>query len=92
MELAQPVERVREQEIPYLVAAEVEDERAPVGMRAPARVTCSYSAVPSKRAERELVAREVRRHPVQDHADAGRCSASTKAPEVVGLAEAETGA
>ena len=38
VELAQPVERVREQEVAHLVAAEVEDERAPVGVRAAARV------------------------------------------------------
>ncbi len=36
--LAQPEERVREQEVAHLAAAEVEDERAPVGMRAAPRV------------------------------------------------------
>ena len=36
--LAQPEERVREQEVAHLGAPEVEDERAPVGMRAAPRV------------------------------------------------------
>ena len=55
--LLQPVERVREQEVPHLAAAEVEDERAPVGMRAAARIrvlvqrACRRSArAPSRRA------------------------------------------
>ena len=71
VELAHPVERVREQEVPHLVPAEVEDERPPVGMRAAARVLVLVERRAVEAAERELVAREVRRHPVQDHADPG---------------------
>ena len=87
VELAQPVERVREQEVPHLVAAEVEDERAPVGMRAATRVLVLVERGAVEAAERELVAREVRRHPVEDHADPGRVQRVDERPEVVGLAE-----
>ncbi len=38
VEFAQPVERVRQQEIAHFIAAEVEDERAPFAMLALARV------------------------------------------------------
>ena len=69
VELAQPVERVREQEVAHLVAAVVEDERAPVGMRAAARVLVLVERGAVEARERPLVAREVRGHPVEDHAD-----------------------
>src|SRR4029078_4515858 len=36
--LREPVERVREEEVPHLVTAVVEDERPPVGVRAAPRV------------------------------------------------------
>ena len=38
VELLEPVERVGDQEVPHLVAAVVEDQRAPVGMLAVARI------------------------------------------------------
>ncbi len=86
MELARPVERVREQEVPHLVAPEVEDEGAPVGMRAAARILVLVQSGAVEPAERELVAREVRRHPVQDHADSGHVQRVDERPEVVRLA------
>ena len=67
--LAQPEERVREQEVLHLGAAEVEDERPPVGMRAAPRVVVLVERGAVEARERPLVAREVRRHPVEDHAD-----------------------
>ncbi len=69
VELSHPVESVREQEVPHLVAPEVEDERAPVGVRAAARVGVLVKGRAVEVRERELVARKVRGHPVQDHAD-----------------------
>ena len=68
--LAQPEQRVGDQEVADLVAAEVEDERAPVGVRAAARVGVLVERGAVEAREREVVAREVRRHPVEDHADA----------------------
>ena len=71
VELAHPVERVREQEVPHLVPAEVEDQRAPVGMRAAARILVLVQRRAVEAGERELVPREVRGHPVEDDADPG---------------------
>ena len=88
MELAQPVERVREQEVPHLVPAEVEDERSPVRMRATARILVLVERGSVEPSESELVARKVRRHPVEDHADPGRVQRVDERAEVVGLAHA----
>ena len=96
VEVLEPVERAREQEVPHLGAAVVEDQRAPVGMRAPPRVGVLVERGAVEAGERELVAREVGRHPVEDHADAraraaGRRSArkSSGAPKrAVGREEA----
>ena len=58
--LAQPEERVREQEVPHLAAPEVEDERPPVGMRAASRVGVLVQGGAVEARERPLVARKVR--------------------------------
>ena len=70
--LAQPEQRVRDQEVADLVAAEVEHQRAPVGVRAAARIGVLVQRGAVEPRERELVAREVRGNPVEDHADAAR--------------------
>ena len=87
VELAHPVEGVREQEVPHLVPREVEDQRAPVGMRAAARVVVLVERRAVEARERPLVAREVRRHPVEQHADPGGVERVDERPEVVGRAE-----
>ena len=89
--LAQPVERVREEEVPHLGAPEVEDERAPVGMRAAPRVGVLVEVRPVEAGERPVVAREVRGHPVEDHADAALVEPVDEVAEVVGRAEARGG-
>ncbi len=87
MELARPEQRVGEQEVLDLVAPVVEDERAPVGVRAAARVLVLVERRAVEASERPGVAREVRRHPVQQHADAVLVHAVDEAAEVVGRAE-----
>ena len=87
VELAHPVERVREQEVAHLVAAEVEDQRPPVRVRAAARVLVLVERRPVEARERELVAGEVGRHPVEDHADPGLVQRVDERTEVVRLAE-----
>ena len=89
--LAQPVERVREQEVAHLVAAEVEDQRAPVGMRAAARILVLVERRPVEARERELVAREVRGHPVEDDADPGLVERVHERPEVIRLSHRRDG-
>ena len=56
VELAHPVEGVREQEVADLVAPEVEDESAPVGMGAAARILVLVEARAVEACERPLVA------------------------------------
>ena len=92
VELLQPVERVREQEVPHLVAPVVEDERAPVRMRAAARVLVLVERRAVEARERPLVAREVRGHPVEDHADLLPVQLVDERAEVVGIAEARRSA
>ena len=87
VELLQPVERVGDQEVAHLGAAVVEDQRAPVGMRAEPRVGVLVERRAVEAGERELVAREVPGHPVEDHADAGRVQPVDQEPQVVGRAE-----
>ena len=89
--LAQPVQRVGQQEVADLVAAEVEDERAPVGVRAAARVLVLVQRGAVEARERPGVAREVRRHPVEEHADALGVHPVDEGAEVVGRAVARRG-
>ncbi len=59
-----------EEEVADLVAAVVEDHRAPVGMLALARVFVLVEGGAVEAAQAVAIAREVGRHPVEDHADA----------------------
>ena len=69
--LLEPEQRVGQQEIADLVAAVVEDQRAPVLMLALPRifVLVQRGAVEPREAVRVL--RKMSRHPVEDHAEAG---------------------
>ena len=86
--LAHPEQGVGDEEVAHLVAPVVEDERAPVGVLAAARVGVLVERGAVEARERELVAREVRRHPVEDHAEAVAVQAVDELAEVVGRAEA----
>ena len=83
----QPVQGAREQEVAHLVAAEVEDECAPVGMLAAARILVLVQGRAVEAGQRPVVLREVRRHPVEDHADPGLVHPVDEGAEVVGRAE-----
>ena len=88
VELARPEQRVGDEEVAHLVAAVVEDQRAPLRVRAAARVLVLVERRAVEARERPVVAREVRRHPVEDHADAVRVHPVDEQPEVVGRAVA----
>ena len=60
-------------------------------MGAAARVGVLVERRPVELRERELVAREVRRHPVEDHADPGLVQRVDEGAEVVRLAERRHG-
>ena len=91
MVLAQPVEGVGDEEVADLVAAVVEDQRAPVGVGAAARVGVLVERRAVEAGEREVVAREVRGHPVEDHAEPVLVQAVDEGLEVVGRAVARRG-
>ena len=88
VELLEPEQRVGDEEVADLVAPVVEDQRAPVGVRAAARVGVLVERGAVEAGEREVVAREVRRDPVEDHADAVLVQAVDELAQVVGRAEA----
>ena len=89
--LLEPVQRVGDQEVADLAATEVEDEGAPVGVLAArgVRVLVERRAVEAR--QREGVLREVRRHPVDDHADARLVQLVDEVAEAVGVAEPRRG-
>ena len=89
--LAQPEQGVGDEEVADLVAPEVEHQRAPVRMRAAARVGVLVERGAVEAGQRELVAREVRRDPVEDDADALGVHLVDERAQVVGRAVAGGG-
>ena len=87
VELLEPVQRVGDQEVAHLGAAEVEDVGAPVELLAAAGVGVLVERGAVEAAQRPRVLGEVRGHPVHDHADAGLVQRVDQRPEVVGSAE-----
>ena len=87
VELLQPVDGVGDQEVPHFVPPEVEDERAPVGLLAAARVGVLVQRGAVEPRQRPVVPREVPGHPVQQHADAGLVQRVDQVAEVVRAAE-----
>ncbi len=83
-----PVQRRADQEAPHLGAAEVEHQRAPVRVLAQARVLVLVQRRAVEAGERVRVLRKVRRHPVQDHADAGLVQAVDQQAKAVRVAVA----
>ena len=86
--LLEPEQRVAQQEVADLVAAVVEDERAPVLVLALPRigVLVERRAVEAREAVRVL--REMPGHPVEDHADARPVARVDEDLEVLRRAEA----
>ena len=69
-------------------AAVVEDERAPIGVCAAPRILVLVERRAVEADERELVAREVRRNPVEDHAETAGVQPIDEGAELVGRAVA----
>ena len=87
VELLAPVDGVGDEEVAHLHPAEVEDVGAPVGLVPATRVRVLVQRLAVELRQRPGVAREVRRHPVEDHADPGLVQAVDEVAEVVGAAE-----
>ncbi len=89
--LIQPEDGVADQELADLVAAVVEDERAPIEVTPLARVVVLIEVSAVEEAERELVGGEVGRNPVDQDADALLVAGVDEGHEVVRRAEAAGG-
>jgi len=83
MEFVDPVQRIGDQEVAHFVAAEIENQCAPVLMLAATRVGVLIHGLPGKARQRPVVFREVRRHPVEQHADAGLVAGIDKGAKFV---------
>ena len=87
MEVPHPGGRAREQEVAHLGPAVVEDQGAPVGVEAATRVVVLVERGAVEAGQGPLVAREVRRHPVDDDAETAPVQRVDQGTEVVGFAE-----
>src|SRR5262249_10131134 len=83
VEMLQPMERARDQEALHLASPEIVDGSVPVLGETLARieVLVEGSAVEARQTVR--IGREMRRHPVEDEADAGAMQAVDEAPETL---------
>ena len=69
MKLIEPEQRVADQEIPHLVASEIENERAPILLFALPRIGMLVKIGTVKLGQSMSVLREMSRHPIHDDAD-----------------------
>jgi hypothetical protein len=83
MKAVQPVERVADQEIGDLAAAEVIDRGVPIGMKTPARVGMLEQRTAVEHREPVRVRRKMRRHPIEDDAEPRPVRRVYEAPEAV---------
>jgi hypothetical protein len=86
--LLDPEQRVADQEVPHLGAPVVEDQRLPVGVVPLPRIGMLVEVGAVEVAETVAIGGEVRRHPVEQHADAGGVEDIDELHEVVRRAEA----
>ena len=78
----QPEKRVGNQEVHHLIAAVVVNQRAPIGMRALARIGMFVKMRSVELRQPVRVARKMRGRPVEQHAEAGLVGAVHKLHEV----------
>jgi hypothetical protein len=83
-----PEQRVGDEKIGNLVPAKIKNQRAPVLMRALARVLVLEERGAVEFRERPFVARKMRGHPVHDDADAGRVQRVDEKLKILRRAEA----
>ena len=87
IEPLQPVQRIADQEITHLGAAQVVNQGVPVVVEAFTRIGVFVQRRAVEIAQAVRVGWKVRRHPVEQHADASRMAAGHKARKAVGIAE-----
>ena len=91
MVLLQPIQCAGDQEALHLAAAEVEHHGAPLLMFAALRIRVLVAGFAIKVVQAELILREVSRHPVHDHTNAGGMELIHKGHQVLGGAVAAGG-
>src|SRR5207247_8314760 len=79
----EPEEGVADEKIAHLVAAKIENERAPILLFALARVHVLVEIGAIEFGQRVCVLWKMRRHPIHDHADAGLMTSVDKMAKVV---------
>jgi hypothetical protein len=92
VELLEPVQRVRHQEVAHLGAPVVEDVGPPLRVLAAARVRVLVQRCPVEAGERPVVLGKVCGHPVQQHADTRLVHPVDEQAQPVGVAVAGGGA
>ena len=88
MKAVAPEQRIGQQEVNDLVPPVVEDQRAPVLVLPLARVGVLVKRGAVESGQRPVIAREVRRHPVNNHTDAGFVESVDQILEILGRAVA----
>src|SRR5580700_4643398 len=83
MVLLQPVDRAGDQEAAYLVAAEIVNRSVPVPMNTLARIAMFVQRRAVEAVQPVRISWKVRRHPIDDHADAGQMRAVDEMGEAV---------
>ena len=86
VEVAQPIDRVRAQEVAHFGAAEIVDQRVPVGVKPLAGIGMFVKRRAVELCQAMRVGREMRRHPVHQHAQPLGVRGIDKGAEIVGRA------
>src|SRR5664280_1526488 len=87
----EPENRVAQQKAAHLVAIVVEDRRLPVGMETLARVGVLVQVRAVEEGQAVFIVGEVRRHPIEVHADAALVQIVHQVHEILGGSEARAG-
>src|SRR5262245_16099435 len=87
MKFIEPEERIADQKIPHLVAAVIENKRAPIRLLALARVLVLVKVGAVELAERVCILRKMRRHPIHNHADSGLMTFVDEMTKIIGRTE-----
>src|SRR5688572_25999492 len=87
MHFLQPVQGAGNQEVLYLVAAEIEDQGGPVQVLAETRILVLIERRAVKAGETVGILWEMRRHPVQQYADVMAMAVVYEIAGVIGCAE-----
>src|SRR5438128_10797763 len=82
---------VRDEKIAEFIASEIKNERAPIGVLALTRIHVFVKIGAIEFSQTMRVFREMRRHPIHDHANAGLMTAVDKMAELVWFSEATGG-